>query len=127
LQIPTHEMHHQFEARVIIKQLPRCFKGWSYTPDTEYLQKLEAAKQKNERISSLAAQDPSIPLTYARAFSVIKTALHSLSPSSEGGVCYIAEGANTMDISRAIFPLEHPRLHLDAGTFATMALAFHTS
>jgi 2-hydroxyacyl-CoA lyase 1 len=53
---------------------------------------------------------------------VIKAALHSLSPPSEGGICYVAEGANTMDISRSIFPLEHPRLRLDAGTYATMGV-----
>ncbi|KAH5400550.1 hypothetical protein HBI46_233540 [Parastagonospora nodorum] len=32
----------------------------------------------------------------------------------------MAESTNTMDISRSIFPLEHPRLRLDAGTYATM-------
>ncbi|KAJ8114447.1 hypothetical protein OPT61_g3679 [Boeremia exigua] len=106
----------------VVGQLSRALQGWSYTPHTEYLKKLAQAKQKNDRTLSLAALDLSIPLTYARAFHIIKTALHSLSPPEKGGICYVAEGANTMDISRSIFPLEHPRLRLDAGTFATMGV-----
>ena len=110
------------DVSIVVSQLSKVLQGWSYVPNTQYLQYLVQAKQRNERISCLAARDPSIPLTYAHAFSVIKAALHSLSPPSSGGICYIAEGANTMDISRSIFPLEHPRLRLDAGTFATMGV-----
>ncbi|KAH6638088.1 thiamine pyrophosphate enzyme, N-terminal TPP binding domain-containing protein [Boeremia exigua] len=110
------------DVGAVVRQLSQSLQGWSYTPQHDYLQQLAQAKQKNEKISSLAAQDPSMPLTYARVFHVIKTVLHSLSPPSSGGICYVAEGANTMDISRSIFPLEHPRLRLDAGTFATMGV-----
>src|SRR5690242_15483225 len=110
------------DVEVVVKQLSRSLQGWSYPPHTEYLQNLTQAKQKNERSSFVAARNSSIPLSYAHAFDVIKTALHSLSPPSSGGICYIAEGANTMDISRSIFPLEHPRLRLDAGSFATMGV-----
>ena len=35
---------------------------------------------------------------------------------------YVSEGANTMDISRSAFPVEYPRLRLDAGTYATMGV-----
>lgn len=110
------------DVDVIVEQLSRSLQGWSYASQTGYLHVLAQAKEKNERVSSLVAKDPSVPLTYARAFHVIKTALHSLSPPSSSGICYVAEGANTMDISRSIFPLEHPRLRLDAGTFATMGV-----
>lgn len=110
------------DVGVVVEQLSRSLQGWSYASNTKYLQELSKAKQKNEQISSLAAKDTSVPLTYAHVFSVIKKALDSLSPPSSGGICYIAEGANTMDISRTIFSLEHPRLRLDAGTFATMGV-----
>jgi 2-hydroxyacyl-CoA lyase 1 len=53
---------------------------------------------------------------------VIKETLHKLSPPQNGDIVYVAEGANTMDISRSIFPVEHPRLRLDAGTYATMGV-----
>lgn len=110
------------DVDVVVKQLSQSLQGWSYPHHTSYLHNLAQAKQKNERNSSAAAQNLALPLTYARAFDIIKTALHSLSPPSSSGICYIAEGANTMDISRSIFPLEHPRLRLDAGSFATMGV-----
>lgn len=61
-------------------------------------------------------------MTYGRTFDVIKETLHRLSPPENGGIVYVSEGANTMDISRSVFPLEHPRLRLDAGTYATMGV-----
>lgn len=110
------------DVGVVITQLSHALSDWTYTPNSSYTALLAQAKQKNTHISSLAARNASIPLTYAHAFSVIKNALHILSPPETGGVCYIAEGANTMDISRSIFPISHPRLRLDAGTFATMGI-----
>jgi 2-hydroxyacyl-CoA lyase 1 len=61
-------------------------------------------------------------MTFERAYEIIKSILHSLSPPDDGGIVYVSEGANTMDISRSIFPLHHPRLKLDAGTYATMGV-----
>jgi 2-hydroxyacyl-CoA lyase 1 len=111
------------DVDLVIANLSQRLGGWRYDYTcSDYVKNLEVARRKNEKVSALAAKDPSIPLTYARAFDVIKTALHSLSPPSDGGICYVAEGANTMDISRSIFPLEHPRLRLDAGTYATMGI-----
>jgi 2-hydroxyacyl-CoA lyase 1 len=110
------------DVSVVITQLSHALGGWSYTPNPSYIKLLAQAKQKNWRISSLAAHNASIPLTYAHAFSTIKSALHTLSPPETGGICYVAEGANTMDISRSIFPVEHPRLRLDAGSFGTMGV-----
>jgi 2-hydroxyacyl-CoA lyase 1 len=111
------------DVALVVEHLSKRLGTWKYeTSNSTYIESLQAAKRKNESIAALAANNPSRPLTYARAFDVIKSALHALSPPSEGGVCYIAEGANTMDISRSIFPLEHPRLRLDAGTYATMGV-----
>jgi 2-hydroxyacyl-CoA lyase 1 len=111
------------DVGIVITQLSKRLGDWTYDSScSSYIEKLQAARASNERIAEIAARDSSIPLTYARAFDVIKTALYTLSPPAEGGICYIAEGANTMDISRSIFPLEHPRLRLDAGTYATMGV-----
>lgn len=111
------------DVGIVVTQLTQRLGGWKYDSSiSDYTGKLAVAKRKNEEISALAAKDPSIPLSYTRAFNVIKTALHSLTSPSDGSICYIAEGANTMDISRSIFPLEHPRLRLDAGTYATMGV-----
>jgi 2-hydroxyacyl-CoA lyase 1 len=110
-------------VNVVVEQLLQLLGNWNYDPlSSNYIHHLELTKSKNERVLSLAAKDSSMPLTYGHVFSVIKSALHSLSRPADGGICFIAEGANTMDISRSMFPLEHPRLRLDAGTYATMGI-----
>jgi 2-hydroxyacyl-CoA lyase 1 len=106
-------------------------KGWklgsshSEYASNSFLSKLSAAASKNEKAAQAktsAATKPGSPLTYQRAFHIIKETLHRLSPPDEGNIVYVSEGANTMDISRSIFPLHHPRQRLDAGTYATMGV-----
>ncbi|KIW23491.1 uncharacterized protein PV07_11684 [Cladophialophora immunda] len=90
-----------------------------------YFSLLSASAAKNEQKSVRLATTPTQPnalLTYERAYHIIKSELHALSPPQDGGVVYVSEGANTMDISRSVFPLEHPRQRLDAGTYATMGV-----
>lgn len=111
------------DVNIVVGQFLSQMEGWQYqSSSSEYLRGLEIAKAKNEAVAVKAAAYHSIPLTYSYAFDIIKKALHSLSPPEEGGIVYVAEGANTMDISRSIFPLEHPRLRLDAGSYATMGV-----
>ncbi|WPH02723.1 Hypothetical protein R9X50_00559100 [Acrodontium crateriforme] len=61
-------------------------------------------------------------MTYEGVFDVSKTTLDRLSTPANGDIVYVSEGANAMDISRSIFTMEHPRLRLDAGTYATMGV-----
>jgi 2-hydroxyacyl-CoA lyase 1 len=112
------------DINIVVSQLLSNLGTFTYNPPSAspYLSALHQAKLKNEAAAAKAASNPSIPLSYAHAFDIIKKTLHSLSPPEAGGICYIAEGANTMDISRSIFPLSHPRLRLDAGTYATMGI-----
>lgn len=111
------------DLKTAVAQLAEAFHGWEYDPaSSAYTQTLAESKERNEKRAALAAADQSMPLKYAHAFAVIKDALHSLSPPEDGNIVYVSEGANTMDISRSVFPLEHPRLRLDAGTNATMGV-----
>ncbi|KAF2742603.1 hypothetical protein M011DRAFT_472065 [Sporormia fimetaria CBS 119925] len=111
------------DVNIVVPQLMELLGSWSFaSTSSPYISRLDAAKQKNEAVAAKAAAYRSIPLSYAHAFAIIKEALHELSPPEDGGIVYVAEGANTMDISRSIFPLEHPRLRLDAGTYATMGI-----
>lgn len=111
------------DINTVVSQLTSNLQSFQYNSSgSNYLAALSAAKAKNEAVAAKAAANASVPLSYAYAFDIIKKALHSLSPPEEGGIVYVAEGANTMDISRSIFPLEHPRLRLDAGTYATMGV-----
>ena len=114
-----------------VKELHKQLNGWqafSSCPSRDnnsFLSKLSDAASKNEDTAerkALAATKPGSPLTYQRAFHIIKETLHKLSPPEEGNIVYVSEGANTMDISRSIFPLHHPRQRLDAGTYATMGV-----
>lgn len=71
-------------------------------------------------------------LTYHRAFHLLQTTFAELAvhthPSAKpqghwaDNVVFVSEGANTMDISRSIFPITQPRQRLDAGTDATMGV-----
>lgn len=111
------------DLRIVVPQLIRAFGSWSFNPTSSlYTQHLSTAKLTNARLGSEKASIDTLPMTYARAFSTIERTLHRLCPVESGGIVYVSEGANTMDISRSIFPVSHPRLRLDAGTHATMGI-----
>ncbi|KAL1954700.1 hypothetical protein VTO42DRAFT_804 [Malbranchea cinnamomea] len=117
---------------LVVGQLSSQLSDWHYQPPAQspnassnYPSLLAASAGKNEAASRKKALQPTSPgklLTYHRAFHIIKTTLNSLSPPENGEIVYVSEGANTMDISRSIFALEHPRQRLDAGTYATMGV-----
>lgn len=111
---------------IVVPQLTSALGSWSYPTSTPYIQHLSAAKSKNEATAASKASNQKSPMTYAHAhahaFTITERTLHSLSPPDDAGIVYISEGANTMDISRSIFPVSHPRLRLDAGTYATMGV-----
>ena len=106
-----------------LPELLDCLSGWKYgLASSTFAKQLSIAKAKNERKAEESAQKATMPLSLAHAFSVIRSSLHSLSPPSEGGIVYVSEGANSMDVSRSVFPVEYPRLRLDAGTNAAMGV-----
>ena len=116
------------DISTITVQLTHALRGWSWNPSlfpTSYLELLHNSATKNEAAAAKKASEPTTankPLTFHRAFEIIKNALHFLSPPEEGKIVYVSEGANTMDISRSVFPVHHGRLRLDAGTYATMGV-----
>jgi 2-hydroxyacyl-CoA lyase 1 len=117
----------------VVQQLSRELGSWKAFPSPDmaaaptgsFPAELAAAAAKNEKKAQAKAMKetaPSTHLTYERAFEVIKSMLHKLSPPEDGEIVYVSEGANTMDISRSAFPLSKPRQRLDAGTHATMGV-----
>jgi 2-hydroxyacyl-CoA lyase 1 len=111
------------DINIVVSQLCSALHGWKYDHSASpYIQTLQASKQKNEANAAKMAKSDKMPMTYHRTFDVIRQTLQRLSPPEEGNVVYISEGANTMDISRSVFPVEEPRLRLDAGTYATMGV-----
>ncbi|KAB8292222.1 hypothetical protein EYC80_007964 [Monilinia laxa] len=110
------------DINVVTRQLTEALHGWKYDTSSAYMKTLKASASKNEATAAKSAKVDKVPMTYGRVFDVIKETIHRLSPPEEGGIVYVSEGANTMDISRSAFPVEHPRLRLDAGTHATMGV-----
>lgn len=116
----------------VVEQLDEALKGWRALSTANlhdsippYLNAIRISAQKNEskaRAAANARTKPGKPLTFERAFHIIKETIHSISAPENGDVVYIGEGSQTMDVSRSIFPLEHPRQKLDAGTYATMGV-----
>ncbi|KAL9597849.1 MAG: hypothetical protein Q9219_004870 [cf. Caloplaca sp. 3 TL-2023] len=111
------------DLATVIPQLQLHLQTWQYDPNSSpYTSHLLAAKEKNLAAAAKKANDTTLPLTHSAVLSAIERTLHALSPPDDGNIVYISEGANTMDISRSIFPVSHPRLRLDAGTYATMGV-----
>lgn len=110
---------------LVVGQLHTSLSSWRYAHSAGFPAVLAESAKKNEAKAEKAALTPTprnSPMTYQRAYQVIKSALNTLSPFEEGNIVYVSEGANTMDISRSAFPLNHPRQRLDAGTYATMGV-----
>lgn len=111
------------DVNLVVPQILQHLQGWSYDANcSPFVKALTASREKNEAKSAAIAAKSTLPLSFNHAFKVIKETLHSLSPPEKGGIVYVSEGANTMDISRSVFPVEYPRLRLDAGTNATMGV-----
>lgn len=119
---------------LVVEQLLSQLSNWHYQPlspppsasgPASYPSLLAESASKNETSSqqkTLQPTAPSSPLTFQRAFHIIRSTLNTLSPEENGDIVYVSEGANTMDISRSAFALQHPRQRLDAGTYATMGV-----
>jgi len=110
------------DINIVTSQLISALGNWQNNTNSDYIKALKTSIAKNEAGAAKSATVDKIPMTYGRTFAVIKETLHRLSPPENGGIVYVSEGANTMDISRSVFPVEHPRLRLDAGTHATMGV-----
>lgn len=111
------------DIKVVTAQLIAALHGWKYDLSSPYMAtSIRQSREKNERNAVQAAGRQSKPMNYHQVFDIIKRTLQALSPIEEGNVVYVSEGANTMDISRSVFRVEHPRRRLDAGTYATMGV-----
>ncbi|KAL4902618.1 hypothetical protein BDW74DRAFT_169488 [Aspergillus multicolor] len=121
----TSELGILGDISLVVDQLTASLSNWKYSSSAKFPSLLAESANKNEDKAEKAAlrQTPAgAPLTYQRAYHIIKSTLNSMTPADDGDIVYVSEGANTMDISRSIFPLYHPRQRLDAGTYATMGV-----
>lgn len=111
------------DVGLIVEQLSEAFGNWRWQGQpTPFYGSLQAAKQRNEEKAAKKAAVQKVPVTFERAYDIIRGTLNRLASEKDGDVVYVAEGANAMDISRSSFTVEHPRTRLDAGTYATMGV-----
>lgn len=111
------------DVALVVDQLLEGFGSWRWQgQSTPFYKTLQAAKKRNEEKAAKKAAVQKVPVTFERAYDIIRTTLNQLSSEKDGDVVYVAEGANAMDISRSSFTVEQPRTRLDAGTYATMGV-----
>ncbi|TKA78636.1 hypothetical protein B0A55_02678 [Friedmanniomyces simplex] len=111
------------DVGLVVDELISAFGDWRWQgPSSAFYRILEAAASKNKEKAAKKATVDKLPMTFEKAYDVIKGQLDRLSDPAAGGVVYVSEGANAMDIGRSIFTMEHPRIRLDAGSYATMGV-----
>ena len=111
------------DVGLVVEQIIAGLGSWKWQADSSpYWRTLQTAKSKNEAKAAQKAAHDKVPIRFEHAFDIIKKTLESLTNPADGDIVYVSEGANAMDISRSIFTMEHPRLRLDAGTYATMGV-----
>ncbi|KAI9741623.1 MAG: hypothetical protein M1834_000007 [Cirrosporium novae-zelandiae] len=111
------------DLNAFVPQLIHEFSSWHFDSSvSEYIKHISDSKQKNEASALRKAQTSTSPMSITRALNIIKAELSSCSAAAQSDIVYVSEGANTMDMSRSIFPVSLPRHRLDAGTYATMGV-----
>jgi 2-hydroxyacyl-CoA lyase 1 len=114
--IPT-EVALVGHARGVMGQLNAALgrSPWSYSPETPWRAELAQKSEENRRSVEAMERDASVPLGYYRVLAEIRERMPR-------DAMLVAEGANTMDISRTVLPNSEPRQRLDAGSFGTMGV-----
>ncbi len=114
--VPT-EVGMVGDARAVTAQLNEALDAdpFALPADSEWLAKLRENATQNQAAVQAMLEDDSEPMGYYRALREIAD---RLAPQD----MLIAEGANTMDISRTVLPNMEPRKRLDAGTFGAMGV-----
>ncbi|VVC26155.1 Thiamine pyrophosphate enzyme, N-terminal TPP-binding domain,Thiamine pyrophosphate enzyme, C-terminal [Cinara cedri] len=124
VDISAEELHNSRQASVAIQahvcatlnilRLYLVEKKWKFLR-TEWLDRLYEKCSLNKKYVESMMRDTSVPLNYYTAFRHIQDNIPK-------DCIIVSEGANTMDIGRAILLNNLPRHRLDAGTFGTMGV-----
>jgi len=105
------------DAQAVMAQLNQVLEAepFRFDPNSAWRTGLSLKARENEQSVEAMCNDDSVPMGYYRVLREIRDQLppdHLL----------VAEGANTMDISRSVLMHEVPRQRLDAGSFGTMGV-----
>ena len=105
------------DARNIVSQLNQALDAepWSFAADSEWRSGIVTNLEKNQKQVDAMLADDAVPMGYYRV-------LREIREQAPPETIYVAEGANTMDISRSVLANEEPKRRLDAGSFGTMGV-----
>lgn len=125
IEVCAEELHNSVKSAVAIQsdvkpavqQLVDGVKkrGYRFDKSKEWWNILRATCEKNRLAVKALAENTSVPLNYYTVF-------HHINELLPPNCLIVSEGANTMDIGRAMLPNDLPRHRLDAGTFGTMGV-----
>ncbi|KAF3779833.1 2-hydroxyacyl-CoA lyase [Nymphaea thermarum] len=109
------------DARVVmeamvreVKDDPFCLGG-----SHPWVEKVRAKAEDNVKKMSAGLDRVVVPFNFLTPMRIIRDAILSLGSPSP---ILVSEGANTMDVGRAVLVQTEPRTRLDAGTWGTMGV-----
>ncbi len=88
---------------------------WRLDPQSPWLKELAGEVEKRKSEMAPALESDEVPMGFYRP-------LHEIQKLLPRDALFIAEGSNTMDISRTVIENYLPRHRLDAGTWGTMGV-----
>jgi 2-hydroxyacyl-CoA lyase 1 len=105
------------DAKAVMGQLNRLLAAdpWHYPAETTWRTGIANAAAENEAATERMMAEDGPPLNYQRVLKDVRDTLPK-------DTIIVSEGANTMDIGRAILPNFEARRRLDAGTYGTMGV-----
>ena len=105
------------DGKAIMGQLNRLLESepWQYPAETTWRTGIANSAAENESVSARMMAENGPPLNYQRVLKDVRDTLPR-------DTIIVSEGANTMDIGRAILPNFDARTRLDAGTYGTMGV-----
>lgn len=105
------------DARTVMGQINHYLDAhpWQLADATEWKAALRAESERKQAATRALASEEAVPMNYYRPLQEIQNALPR-------DAIIVAEGANTMDISRQVLGNYQPRSRLDAGTWGTMGV-----
>ncbi|MGE3075066.1 MAG: oxalyl-CoA decarboxylase [Dehalococcoidia bacterium] len=105
------------DGKAVMAQLNRALEQnpWQYPAETTWRTGIENAAAQNESVTAQMMAENGPPLNYQRVLKDVRDTLPK-------DTIVVSEGANTMDIGRAILPNFDARRRLDAGSYGTMGV-----
>lgn len=98
-------------------KLTNKLEPFEITCSTEWRSAIDEVKKTNAEKMRIKLNKPTVPMNYFNALKVISDVMQA-----HKDVYIVNEGANTLDNTRNVINMYHPRLRLDTGTWGVMGI-----